>query len=157
VAGLSLRPVEPGDEELLFRIYADTREDELAAVGWHDGAKEAFLRHQFEMQSRAYAQYPGRSYQVVLLDGEPVGRLYLSREDGVIWIVDIALLGEYRRRGVGTALLREVLDEAAAVGSAVRIHVERFNPALRLYERLGFRKVADKGVYFLMERSPGAR
>jgi hypothetical protein len=53
-------------------------------------------------------------------------------------IVDIALLPQYCNRGIGTTLLRDLQSEAAAAGKPLRIHVERFNPALRLYQRLGF-------------------
>jgi ribosomal protein S18 acetylase RimI-like enzyme len=152
VNDLDLRPVRAGDEALLFRIYAGTRAEELAVVPWDDAAKEAFLRQQFAAQSASYEQYAGRSHQVVLLDGEPVGRLYLARTDGEILIVDIALLPEHRGRGIGTALLRDVLAEADADGKRVTIHVERLNPALALYERLGFRVAEDKGVYLFLVR-----
>jgi GNAT superfamily N-acetyltransferase len=64
---------------------------------------------------------------------------------------DIALLPEYCNRGIGTTLLRDLQSEAAAAGKPLRIHVERFNPTLRLYERLGFRQIDDRGVYLFME------
>ena len=60
--------------------------------------------------------------------------------------VDIALLPRYCNRGIGTRLLRELQSEAAAAGKPLRIHVERVNPALRLYERLGFRQIEDRGA-----------
>jgi ribosomal protein S18 acetylase RimI-like enzyme len=151
VDGLGLRPVRDGDGELLFRIYASTRAEELAAVPWTDAAKDAFLRQQFAAQAASYEQYAGRSHQIVLLHDEPVGRLYLARADDEIRIVDIAVLPEYRGRGIGTALLRGVLDEAASAGRRVSIHVERSNPALRLYRRLGFSEVADLGVYLRLD------
>jgi ribosomal protein S18 acetylase RimI-like enzyme len=122
-------------------------------VPWDDTAKEAFLRMQFSAQYAYYReQMPDASYQVVLLDGEPVGRLYVDRREDEIRIVDIALLPEHRRQGLGTTLLRELLGEADATGKRLTIHVERFNPALRLYERLGFVQVKDEGVYVLLER-----
>ena len=86
----------------------------------------------------------------------PLGRLYVHRGETDIRIVDIALLPEHRGRGIGSHLLRAILDEAAKRGRTVSIHVERFNPALRLYERLGFAHVADTGVYYLMEWRPPA-
>jgi ribosomal protein S18 acetylase RimI-like enzyme len=122
-------------------------------VPWADAAKEAFLRMQFSAQDAWYHdQMPDASYQVVLVDGEPAGRLYVDRRDGEIRIVDIALLPQHRGRGLGTTLLREILAEADAAGKPVTIHVERFNRALGLYERLGFAQVDDQGVYLLLQR-----
>ena len=82
---------------------------------------------------------------------EPIGRLYVDRRTEEIRIIDIALLPEYRGKGVGSKLIRALLDEAEQERMPVRIHVERFNPALRLYRRLGFKVVEDEGVYYLME------
>ena len=99
--------------------------------------------------------YAGAAFDVILVDGQPAGRLYVAREEDEIRIVDIALLPEYRNRGIGTTLLRGLQSEAAAAGKPLRIHVERFNPALRLYERLGFRRSTDRGVYLFMEWTGG--
>jgi GNAT superfamily N-acetyltransferase len=155
MGGVALRPVQPADEELLFGVYASTRVEELSVVAWDEAQKEAFLRAQFEAQDHWYREhYAGASLDVVVVDGEPCGRLYVYRSESEVRIVDIALLPEHRGDGVGTALLRDLLDEADAAGQRVTIHVERFNPALRLYERLGFTVAEDKGVYLLLERSP---
>ncbi|MDQ4098122.1 MAG: GNAT family N-acetyltransferase [Actinomycetota bacterium] len=151
---VALRPVGPGDDELLFRVYAATRAEELAVVPWDDSVKGEFLRQQFDVQRAAYEGYAGSSRQVVLVGGEPAGRLYVARSDAEIVIIDIALLPEYRGRGIGTALVRGVLDEATAGGKVVRMHVERHNPALRLYERLGFSIAEDRGVYLFLEAAP---
>ena len=96
----------------------------------------------------------GTSFDVVLMDGEPGGRLYVHRGESEIRIVDIALLPEHRGDGIGTALLRDLLNEADAAGKRLTIHVERMNPALRLYDRLGFTVAEDKGAYLLLERLP---
>jgi len=152
---VELRRVEPGDEELLFRIYASARTDELAVVPWNDAQKEAFLRAQFAAQDRWYRRhYTGASYEVVLIDDEPGGRFYVSRGEREIRIMDIALLPEHRGAGIGSAILRNLLAEADAAGKRVTIHVERFNPARRLYESLGFSVVEDEGVYLLLEHQP---
>ena len=117
--------------------------------------KEAFLRAQFDGAAPLVPRaLRARDFDVVLVDGEPAGRLTSHRGETEIRIVDIALLPEHRGSGVGTALLRDLLAEADAAGKRVTIHVERFNPALRLYERLGFAVAEDKGVYLLLERSP---
>jgi ribosomal protein S18 acetylase RimI-like enzyme len=114
------------------------------------------VRFQFEAQSRAYAQYEGADFRVIERAGEPVGRLYVARWPKEIRIVDIAIVPAHRNEGIGTALLRELLGEGARVGQRVSIHVERFNPARALYERLGFAEDADAGteVYALMVAQP---
>jgi ribosomal protein S18 acetylase RimI-like enzyme len=151
-AAIGLRPLRPDDRPFLLAVYASTRQLELAGVPWDAGRKAAFVRMQFDAQHAYYQEhYSGATFDVVLAGGEPAGRLYVSREADEIRIVDIALLPEYCNRGIGTTLLRELQSEAAAAGKPLRIHVERFNPALRLYERLGFRQLEDKGVYLFME------
>jgi len=152
---IALRPITDADLPFLTRLYASTREEELAVVDWPAEQKEAFLRQQFDAQHAWYReQYAGASFDVVERDGERVGRLYVARWPGEIRIVDISLLPEYRGQSLGTALLETVFAEADAAGQPVSIHVERFNPALRLYERLGFRLREDVGVYLLLQREP---
>lgn len=121
---------------------------------WSPEQKAAFLAQQFAAQTSHYArQYPGMSADVVVLAGEPAGRLLVARSDDEILVVDISLLPAFRGRGVGTALLRGLLDEAAA-GRRLCVHVEMDNPARRLYERLGFRPVSEHGIHVLLERTP---
>jgi len=152
---IELLPVAPGDREFLYRVYASTRTEELTAVPWDLAQKDAFLRAQFDAQDRWYREhYERASYEVVVIDGEPAGRLYLHRGETEIRIVDIALLPEHRGNGVGTSLLRDLLAEADAAGKRLTIHVERLNPALAWYERLGFSVAEDKGVYLFLERLP---
>jgi ribosomal protein S18 acetylase RimI-like enzyme len=152
-----LRPAGPGDAELLYRIYASTREDELAVVPWDAAAKEAFLRMQFAAQDRYYHQmFPGASYDLIVSGDEVVGRLYVDRGEAAWAVIDLALLPEHRGKGIGTGLLTQILAEAGAAAKPVRMHVERFNPARRLYDRLGFRQIADEGVYLLLEWKPDA-
>jgi ribosomal protein S18 acetylase RimI-like enzyme len=149
---LSRRPVTDSDRPLLFQIYASTRADELKLVPWTDEQKLAFVRQQFEAQDAYYREHYGdTTWEVVLADGAPAGRIYVARWPQEIRVIDIALLPAFRGRGLGTRLLMEVLDEARTAGKPVRIHVEVMNPARALYERLGFRQVADQGVYLMME------
>ncbi len=152
---VALRPVVPADEAFLRRAYASTREAELALVDWDDAQKDAFVRMQFDAQRRYYEEhYADASFDVILVDGEPAGRLYVARWPGEIRIVDITVLPSHRNRGIGSGLLRDLLAEGSATGKPVTIHVERFNRALPLYERLGFGLSADEGVYLLLEWRP---
>jgi GNAT superfamily N-acetyltransferase len=155
---VAFRPIAPDDAPFLYRVYASTREEELRPVPWSAAEKDAFLRQQFQAQHAFYQEhYEGARFEVILRDGQPIGRLYVARWAAEVRIVDIALLPEHRGAGIGTAILRDLLAEAGATGKPVRIHVERLNPARRLYERLGFVSIEDKGVYYLMEWRPGGR
>jgi GNAT superfamily N-acetyltransferase len=157
---VGLRPTTPDDRAFLARVYASTREQELARVPFSAAEKAAFLEHQFEAQSRHYAQhYHDTSFDVIEVDGAPAGRLIVGRWKREIRVVDIALLPEHRGRGVGTRVLAPVLAEADARGVPTTIHVETLNPAQRLYRRLGFVPVDEPSegtVYLLWERPPGA-
>ena len=154
-SGITLRPVGSSDRDFLLHVYASTREEELAPVPWTDAEKAAFIEQQFEAQDRHYREhYSGASLDVVECDGAPAGRLYVARWSDEIRIMDIALLPDFRGRGIGTRLLRGLLDEAGRAGRRLSIHVEKNNPALRLYSRLGFEPVADRGVYLLLEATP---
>jgi ribosomal protein S18 acetylase RimI-like enzyme len=150
-----LRAAEPGDREFLAALYASTREQELAPLPWTDGQKAAFLCMQFEAQQRHYEEhYPAAERSIVVCEGQAVGRFWVDRgEDGFL-VLDIALLPAWRGRGIGGALLEALIAEADACGRAVTLHVERFNPARRLYDRLGFRKKSEEGPYDLLERLP---
>jgi ribosomal protein S18 acetylase RimI-like enzyme len=149
---VTLRPETADDLPLLRALYASTRAEEMAAVPWDAAQKDAFLCMQLELQTQHYHRaYPDGSFQIVLVEGRPAGRLYVHRGETEIHIIDVSLLPEYRRRGIGTALLRELLDEAAASGRRVSLYVDRHNAASSLYERLGFRPVADDGVYLRLE------
>src|SRR5262245_35825696 len=157
-ADITFRPITPDDAEFLYAVYEHARAQELSVVDWTDSEKEAFLRSQFGLQHQAYQEtYKGGDFLVVLNQGRPVGRLYVIRWEQEIRIVDIALLPEFRNRGIGGAILRGILAEGAHTGKRVTIHVEMFNPALGLYQRLGFRNLGERGVYYFMEWSPGSR
>ncbi len=149
---VELRPRRDDDRDFLSRLYASTRADEMALLDWSAEEKNAFLAMQFEAQTRHYDEhYADAEFMIIERDKTPIGRLCLHRRVDEIRVVDIALLPEARRSGIGGRLLKRVLDEAAETGRVVRIHVERNNPAISLYDRLGFRRIDDLGVYHLME------
>ena len=155
--GVHLRPITEADLPFLERVYASTRTDELAQTDWSESQKQAFLSFQFRAQHHHYTtQYDHPELLVIERNGVAVGRLYLHRRPGDLRIVDIALLPEARGTGLGHALLESLQKLADGEGRTVSIHVEQMNPAMRLYERLGFRKTGEHGVYHLMEWSADA-
>ncbi len=150
--GVALRPVADDDLPFLGDIYDAYRRAEVEAFGWPPATRSAFLADQFVLQHRHYiTAYPGAAFSVVTVKGEDAGRLYLYRGVGDMRIVDIAFLPAWCNRGIGGALIKAVMADAGARGDKVSIHVERSNPAQRLYRRLGFGQAGEAGPYVLLE------
>lgn len=148
---IELRPYSPDDQEFIFQLYSGTRLHEIAPFGWAPAQQEAFLRMQFNAQKNWYDQaYPNADHQIILLDGRPVGRIMVLPEPGGAHLIDIALLPEHRGRGIGAQLLGELIRKTTEAGGRVRLQVLRTNPAIHLYERLGFVKTGEDAMYFQM-------
>jgi ribosomal protein S18 acetylase RimI-like enzyme len=148
---IKLRLAEIADDDFFYRVYASTRMDEMAQVDWPNEQKEAFLHMQFKAQREHYGAYfPNAEYKVIELNERAIGRLIVDRSKDPFLLMDIALLAEHRNAGIGTLLIKDFMTEAAVQGSSVSLHVEIFNPAMKLYERLGFIKIAEQGIYYEM-------
>jgi ribosomal protein S18 acetylase RimI-like enzyme len=151
--GVALRPCDDADAEFLCDVYVASRWSEMVASGWPRDSILAFLRDQYRLQDLHYSKfYADAARCVIEIGGERAGRLYLLLRDGDLRVVDIALMPAFRNRGFGGALLEAIRDQAATYGaSKVSVHVEQSNPAVRLYGRLGFRFIATRGPYHLLE------
>jgi ribosomal protein S18 acetylase RimI-like enzyme len=150
----SLRPVVDGDADFLFALYSSTRQSEMdLLVEWTDEQRHQFLAMQHLAQASDYdRRFPDATYDVVMVGGVPVGRLWVERNTDEIRLLDIAVLPEYRGRGIGTVLLRQLQDEARERGVPLRDSVSYDNPrAEALYRRLGFRQIGDSGTYRALE------
>lgn len=155
VPDLALRPVTDEDRPFLLDLYAGTREQELSVVDWTPEQKFAFCAMQYQAQDVFYREnYPGAELSIILADGVRAGRLFVHRRPKEIRLMDIAIAASHRNRGIGTEYLNRLIAEATEAGLPLTIHVEQLNPALRLYERLGFKRVGENSVYFLMEYLP---
>jgi RimJ/RimL family protein N-acetyltransferase len=148
---VTFRPANSDDESFLLHVYASTRLEELALTNWGDVQREAFVRMQFTAQQAHYRQhYPAAEYLIVLINTEPVGRLYVAEIDAEIRIIDVTILPEHRNAGMGTPIIKRLMEEAALIGKPLRIYVESFNPSRLLFERLGFVKVDESGYNLLL-------
>jgi ribosomal protein S18 acetylase RimI-like enzyme len=150
--GATLRPVSPDDNKFLFDLYATTRADEMKTVGLGPEAMATFLRFQFDAQRRHYERrYPEAEHSIIEIEGAPIGRIYLHHAGEEVRLVDISILPEHRGSGIGGSVLTGLLESARASGKPVRLSVQKFNPARRLYERLGFVVTGETGVHVQME------
>ena len=148
---VDLREATPEDEPFLLEVYASTRLEELEGLGWDDNQKQAFIRMQFLARERCY---PRADNRIILLNGRPVGRMMVDRSETAILLRDIALLTEYRNTGIGSRLIKDLMKEATPAGKPIELHVFASSPAVRLYERLGFRQSGDDGTYLEMKWVP---
>jgi N-acetylglutamate synthase-like GNAT family acetyltransferase len=149
---ITLREEVPEDEPHLFALFAGTRADEMATVPWTVEQKLSFLQMQFDAQRSFYKEkYSSATYHVIMEDNVAVGRLYVAREKELIRILDITLVPEKRSEGIGTHLIKQLLNEGADTQRPVQIYVETFNRSLGLFERLGFSRRAEEGFNYLLE------
>lgn len=153
---VTLRPATDADTEFLYQVFAGTRAEEMALVPWTDAQKEGFLRMQFQAQRQAYGEhFPGAEHSIVVMDGQPVGRVWIARTDEEIRLLDIAILPEHQNSGIGTYLLHQLIAESNQTAKTLRHTVYKFNEgAQRFYERLGFSHAGEAGMYLHMERKP---
>jgi GNAT superfamily N-acetyltransferase len=152
---IALRPESAADETLLYDLYAGTRGEELAGVGWGPAARHTFLTMQFKAQRQGYQNmFPQAAFLIILAGGQPIGRIVVNRTESEIRLVDIALLAPYRGHGIGTQLLADLRAEAAAERKTLRLHVLKASRAGRLYQRLGFVRTDETGVYEQLEWQP---
>ena len=135
----------------MFEVYASTRQDELEGLGWDDNQKRDFIKMQFLARERSYPRVADR---IIVLNGRPIGRMLVDRNDAEILLRDIALLTEYRNRGLGTILIHELMNEASDSGKAILLHVLSTSAAVRLYERLGFSRIGEEAAYLEMKWTP---
>lgn len=153
---MHVRPIRPDATGVLQCVHVVSDLDELAQIGWSQKRVEDFLSARFDVHHHYYnEQFPNSEFQVVMLGDQPIGRLYVGWWKDGVRLIDIALLPGYRNQGIGTALIEDVMRAARGAGMPVRLHVERLNPALRLYERLGFQIIEDRGLMYSMEWRSG--
>jgi ribosomal protein S18 acetylase RimI-like enzyme len=154
-SNVRLLPVRPEDEEFVYRVYASTRADEIAVLGWNAAQQHAFLRMQYTSQKRWYEMaYPDAEHSLILRDEQPVGHIIVQRSPQALRLVDIALLAEHRGCGIGGQLLDELIAEARRGAVHVELQVMKTNRAARLYERLGFVRTGEDDMYYQMRRDP---
>ncbi len=149
---VNFRPINQDDEPFLFRLYANTREEEFKLLPWNEQQKITFLQMQFAAQHKYYQeQFQEANFWIIEQQNKAIGRLYLDYRSDEVRIIEITILSEYRNQGIGSQILQDILVSATERDLPVRISVEHYNPALNLYNRLGFKQIGDTGVYLLME------
>jgi len=150
-----LRGVTAADEDFLVGLYATTR-PEVAMFGWDEAEQHAFIRMQFDMQRRSYAmQSPTAEHSVIAYEGRNAGRLIVERSATSLSLTDIAILPEFRQKGIATLIIKRLQDEAERTGRSIELTVERMNVnAFQLYRKLGFEVTGENQLHLAMKWTP---
>ena len=152
---ITLRPATVDDEAFLLKLFGSTREEFRFL---NSAELEALVRMQFTLRHQQYRNgYPNGEDSLIIDRGEPIGRIFIDEAEHELMLVDIALLPEYRNRGIGRHLLDQLLARATAAKKAVRLQVFSSNPARRLYERLGFTEIGRDSMYIEMRYDSGRK
>ena len=152
---VSMREETDDDKDFCRRLYHGVRIAEMSAVGWSRAQVKGFIDQQFHAQRTHYRKYYPRAGFMLIEHGDrPIGRWYLQADEKELRLMEVTLLPEWRNRGIGTQLMRCLTDWSESTGRPITLHVEPFNPAYRLYRRLGFETIEDRGVYHFMQRLP---
>src|SRR4051812_28055891 len=150
---VSSRAETHADEEFVRRLVIEYSAAELAAESWPQTMRDHLLGVQYTARrAGARERYPVLDSRIVLADAKPVGWLVVANEGEAFEVIDVILLAAYRRHGIGSAVLRQILAEADHLGRPVRLSVRHNSPAIRLYERLGFRRCGGDELQDYMER-----
>jgi RimJ/RimL family protein N-acetyltransferase len=156
VGVLRLRPEREDDRDFRYRLFCDSRQPEFALLA--PAAFEQVMTQQFHAQILSYlGRFPQARFDIIELCGEPIGRIVVDRPGAVLHLADQAIVPRWRGRGVGTAIVRALMDEAQAAGVPVRVEgASESDPSLRLYLRLGFVPVETVPLYARLEWRPTA-
>lgn len=155
---LALRPIRKSDQRFLRDLYCTSRDYEISQADMTESQKKAFLRQQFALQTKHYDKvYREAELQIIMKDGQPIGRIYTDYnvKDNQFHLIDITLLREYRRFGIGRYLIEGLKARAASANASLSLYVHSFNPALKFYQGLGFvQRRSERGYLYLQWLNP---
>jgi ribosomal protein S18 acetylase RimI-like enzyme len=139
---ISLRSITNTDLEFLWRLHNLALKKYIEETwGWD----EEWQRRHFD------ERFDPNNGRIIVVNGADAGYWWVNERPDEIFLVSIHLLPEFQRRGIGTRLIRSLIDNSY---KAVRLKVLKVNPARRLYERLGFSISGDLETHFEMTRPP---
>ena len=155
---VTTRPMTDDDSMLLFELYASSRADELTRTGWATPQQRSFFRMQAQTQERYFLRhFDHLDRRTVCINGFSAGRLLVDRPGQALTLVDLALLPAFRGRGVGSLLIRCLLDEASQHELPVHLELAKSSSTLATCERLGFRFADDLGDRWHLVWTPRSR
>jgi ribosomal protein S18 acetylase RimI-like enzyme len=140
-----LRQAQNDDYDFLFSLHVKALRPYIEATwGWNEKWQEEYFAAKFDPANR----------QIIQVNGRDVGVFVVEERQDEMYLGLIELLPEYQNKGIGTAIVRGLVDAAGNRGLPLTLHVLKANaPAQRLYRRLGFTVIEEDRQHYKM-RSP---
>ena len=152
---ITTRAATPDDDAFLFELFKAVRSPDFALAQLAPAQLEMLMSIQYAGQKATYGvEYPGGN-EIVLMDGAPIGRIWVHRGTAEHCLVDIALMPEFRNRGIGAGLVTEAIAAARSAGVPLRCSIALNNlGSLRFHQRLGFQIAGRDEVYYTLAVQP---
>jgi RimJ/RimL family protein N-acetyltransferase len=150
---MRLRPERAEDHDFRYQLFCDSRLPEWYIVQMDPVIRAQTMEHQFRAQTETYqARFPRARFDIIELHGERIGRIVVNRPGPYLHLVDHNIVPQLRNKGLGTTIMRALMDEARGAGIPFRLKVASSNdPSLRLYLRLGFVPIHEVPAYIELE------
>lgn len=142
---IAFRPARSQDFDYCRRIY-------FGEMGWI--IRELHLDELAQAES-FQKQWDQTQVRIITLQGADIGWLQSFTQDDELFIAQVFVERPHQRRGIGTEVMKSLMNEAEQLNQTIRLNVVKINPAIRLYERLGFRISGEDDRKFYMKRNPG--
>jgi ribosomal protein S18 acetylase RimI-like enzyme len=152
---VTTRAATEEDDAFLFALFKAVRSLEFAYAPLAPAQLDLLMNIQYTGQKQTYgAQYPDGDH-IILVDGLPVGRIWLFRGEAEYQLVDISLMPEFRNRGIGGVLVTDAIAAARAAGVRLCCSVAVTNASsLRFHQRLGFQIAGQDEIYYELAIEP---
>ncbi len=151
-----LRAEQADDHAFLSALFRSHMGLELAGLPVDAATREALLGMQFNAQTLTYrGNFPHARFDIVEAEDRPIGRLVVDSGGDTGCIVDFALMPDWQRRGLGSAILAAMLERFVPLGRPVRCKVLMHNQAsVRMCHRVGFQQISQNPPFLQLEWRP---
>jgi ribosomal protein S18 acetylase RimI-like enzyme len=137
---VALKPARPEDFDYCARLYFEGMANVIKELSLNMDAQIASFRQQWAVEQ----------VRIITLDGTDIGWLQSFAKHDALFLGQLFVDSALRGQGIGTKVVKGLIEEAARAGQALTLGVVKTNPALRLYERLGFRTTHEDERKFYM-------
>jgi ribosomal protein S18 acetylase RimI-like enzyme len=144
---VALRPAHPQDFDYCARLYFAGMGRIIRELNLDRFAHAAGLREQWDPTQ----------VRIITMDGADVGWLQSAVQGDAVFLAQLFVDDAFQRRGIGTEVMNRLIGEATQARLAVTLGVVKTNPAVRLYDRLGFRITHGDDRKFYMRRETGTQ